>query len=529
MTIPAISLSKISTLSRPISDRTQSLTWINSDCHEPELPVDCRRTNARIRSSRPAHGFPRSISSSLVTVFARTRFGILLVLLPSLALSAGRTINASPEDYRDLVARLKPGDTLALAPGEYRDGLRIHHLTGSAQAPILIRGPAGPRPARFIARAGANTVSIVDSGYVHIRDLTLDGRDIPVDAVKAEGHARYAHHITLENLTIVGHGASQQIVGISTKCAAWGWVIRGNRIHGAGTGMYLGDSDGSDPFYAGVIEYNLVTDPRGYAIQIKHQHARPALEIAARGRRVTVIRHNVLSKAAGGSPGPAARPNLLLGHWPLTGAGSQDRYLVYGNFIADNPHEALIQAEGNVAIFNNVLRNASGPGIHIQPHNDVPREVSLFLNTVIASGNPIVVRMPEGPSAYTQVVAANAVFSAHPISGGRQEHNATFRYEDAAAVLNAVEQTRPFDPYPRDERLRCAPIDAQVIAALPEAACDFNGSRRSTAYCGAYAGSGRNPGWLPSLRIKPRTICARHRSVGATGRPAHDRRARAPQ
>ena len=425
------------------------------------------------------------------------------------AAAAGSVIQATPETYLDRVLTLRPGDTLELAPGQYRDGLQIHRLAGTAQAPIVIRGPTGSQPALFVARAGANTVSIIDSSYIHIRELTLDGRGIPVDAVKAEGHANYAHHITLENLTIVGHGASQQNVAISTKCLAWGWIIRGNRIHGAGTGMYLGNSDGSAPFYAGVIEYNLITHPRGYAIQIKHQRERPALDIAPRGRHDTVIRHNVLSKAAGGSSGPAARPNLLLGHWPIAGEGSQDRYLVYGNFIVDNPHEALVQAEGNVAIHNNVLRNPYGPGIHIQPHNDVPRDVSILLNTIVASGNPIVVRMPEGASAYTQVVASNAVFSAHAIAGGTRRHNAIFGYEEAAALLNASGQNRPFDPYPADERLRCPTIDPQLIAALPEAACDFNGHRRTTAYCGAYAGSGRNAGWLPSLRIKPRTICAK--------------------
>src|SRR4030095_13069256 len=105
-----------------------------------------------------------------------------------------------------------------------------------------------------------NTVSIVDSHHVVLSDLELDGRDLPVDAVKAEGHARFAHHIPLENLVIRRHGNNQQNVGISTKCPAWNWVIRGNTIIGAGTGMYLGGSDGSAPFVAGIIEGNLVVD-----------------------------------------------------------------------------------------------------------------------------------------------------------------------------------------------------------------------------------------------------------------------------
>ena len=434
--------------------------------------------------------------------------GLLVLVLPPPPLAlAARTVEATPATYRDLVARLEPGDTLRLAPGEYREGLRIHRLAGTAAAPIVIQGPASGPPALFTARPGANTVSIVDAAHVHVRDLTLDGRGIPVDAVKAEGHAKFAHHITIENLNIVNHGADQQIVGISTKCPAWGWVLRGNRIQGAGTGMYLGNSDGSAPFYAGVIEYNLVTQPRGYAIQIKHQHARPALATAPTGRHVTIIRHNVLDKASGGSPHPLARPNLLLGHWPLSGEGAQDEYLVYGNYIADNPHEALVQAEGNVAIYNNVLRNRYGDGIHIQPHNDVPRKVRILFNTVITTGDPVAVRMPETPSAYAQVVASNAVFSPRPIVGGTQQHNALYGYEDASRMLGGGDGGR-FDPYPADERLRCPPVDPRLLESLPAAQCDFNGRPRTQqSYCGAYAGFGRNPGWLPVLKIKPASSC----------------------
>ncbi len=437
----------------------------------------------------------------------RTLLFASIMASATFAFAAGTIFEGTPDTYVELVAALRPGDTLELAPGEYRDGLRIHRLLGTEQAPIVIRGPTGSKAAIFLSRRDANTVSIVDSAYVEIRNLTLDGRGLPVDAVKAEGHARFAHHITLENLTIVHYGASQQTVGISTKCPAWGWVIRGNRILGAGTGMYLGDSDGTDPFYAGLIEYNLVTDPRGYAIQVKHQLARPDLAIAPRDPHVTVIRHNVLSKASGGSSGHLARPNLLLGHWPLSGEGSKDRYLVYGNYIADNPHEALLQAEGNAMIYDNVLRNPHGPAIHIQPHNDVPRDIRILFNTVIASGEPIVVRMPEGPSAYSQIVAGNAVFSPYPISGGRQTANAVHRYEEAASLLAAHEPGRPFDPYPRDERLHCAPLETSLIADLLEASCDFNGRPRTRSYCGAYAGHGRNPGWLPTTAIKPRTAC----------------------
>ena len=113
-------------------------------------------------------------------------------------------------------------------------------------------------------------VSILDSSHVTIRNLELDGRGLPVDAVKAEGHADWAHHITLENLLIQRHGHNQQTVGISTKCPTWGWVIRDNEIIGAGSGIYVGNSDGSAPFIAGMIEHKLVVDTLGYNLQVKH-------------------------------------------------------------------------------------------------------------------------------------------------------------------------------------------------------------------------------------------------------------------
>ncbi len=91
------------------------------------------------------------------------------------------------------------------------------------------------------SRGKIRSVSVmpVTSSY---GNLEIDGAGaLQVDAVKAEGNADFAHHITLENLYIHNFAAQQQSVGISTKCPAWGWIVRGNRIEGVGTGMYFGD------------------------------------------------------------------------------------------------------------------------------------------------------------------------------------------------------------------------------------------------------------------------------------------------
>ena len=410
---------------------------------------------------------------------------------------------ASPDNYRHLITLLRPGDTLALSAGEYRDGLPAHNLSGEPGRPIIISGPQSGPSATLVARPGHNTVGIVDSRYLVIRNLVLEGNNLPVDAVKAERQSRWAHDVTLENLVIHGHGNNQQTVGISTKCPAWNWVIRGNTIIGAGTGMYLGDSDGSAPFVAGLIERNLIVDTIGYNLQIKHQQSRPDIPGMPVGRSMTIIRHNVFAKPDG-VPTESPRPNVLVGHFPLEGAGAEDDYAIYGNFFYQNRNEALFQGEGNVALYGNLFVNEHGDAVRIQPHNDIPRRIVVAYNTVVAKGAGVSLLQKEGAPRYPQTVSANAVFAGVPIRGGHQTGNLAAPMAEADAFL-----TRPFAPlgeldlYPRRRWPRAASTKSAPPAPFPDWKKDFNGRPRLPGSVGAYSGSGSNPGWLPQLERKP--------------------------
>ncbi len=333
-------------------------------------------------------------------------------------------LEGSPDNYRQLLRQLGPGDELQLTAGEYLRGLPLHRLHGAPEKPVIISGPPRGAAAIFVARPGQNTVSIVDAVHVTVRDLALEGRGIAVDAVKCEGHAAFAHHITLENLRIEGHGATQQTVGISTKCPAWGWVIRGNVIRGAGTGIYLGDSDGSDPFVGGLIEGNVIADSVGYNLQIKHQAARPTVSGMPVGASETVIRDNVFLKSLPAREAAMPRPSVLVGHWPLSGPGSHDRYLVERNVFHGNPVESLFQGEGNITLRDNTFIAPDGDAIRIQPHNDVPREVLVEGNVIRARGAGIVLVAGEGAGAHRQMVRHNAVVAAQPVSAGFEAGNA---------------------------------------------------------------------------------------------------------
>lgn len=353
----------------------------------------------------------------------------------ALPLGYGATLQGNPENYRALLSKLQPGDKLVLAPGVYGRGMPLQGVQGTAQRPITIHGPMEGPPAVLVAREGQNTVSLSNTAHVHIANLLIDGRNAPVDAIKAEGHRQCnaVHHITLQDLLIIGHGASQGNVGISTKCLAWNWVIRRNVIVGAGTGLYLGDSDGNKQFIGGLIEQNLLLDTVGYNLQIKHQKDRPVVSGMPAERTRTVIRHNLFSKAHGASMGVDARPNLLLGHFPRQGAGVDDAYEVANNLFYCNPGEVLLQAEGNVTITGNVMVNPVGSAISIFPHNDVPKSIRLDSNFVAASGKGA--SIVKASPAHSQTVTNNWFFSPSPLAGGAARDNRLAPFPTSEAHL----------------------------------------------------------------------------------------------
>ena len=391
---------------------------------------------------------------------------LLSTTLPFLAIHAfstlalAETVRANPQTYASLLRRLQPGDVLQLEPGRYEQGLRIHDLHGTPGSPIVVRGPRDGDPAIFVAHGGRNTVSIANASHVEIRDLVLDGLGLEVDAVKAEHSQTLVHHITLENLAIVRHGPDQQTVGISTQAPASFWTIRNNVIVGAGTGLYLGGSDGTAPFVAGVIEGNLVVDSTGYNLQIKHQAPRPNLEGLGDSPSRTIIRGNVFAKSPGTGTGPMARPNVLLGHLPLQGPGAEDEYFVEENVFYGNPTETLLQAEGNLSLQGNLFLNPVGDGVSIQPHHDVPRRVQIRGNFVAVKGFGL--RLSGAHPGYSQVVEQNALYAATPLAGVGGG-NATGPTEDAAAALRSwlkaerfTRQDEGFSRLPRTLRSACS-------------------------------------------------------------------------
>ncbi|MCC7549081.1 MAG: right-handed parallel beta-helix repeat-containing protein [Burkholderiales bacterium] len=415
--------------------------------------------------------------------FVVPALAVLGFMVPGLA--QARDIHATPETYTSHLSALEPGDRLLLAPGLYRRGLRLHGVNGTPAAPIAIVGPAGGERARFLARNGANTVSLRDVSHLVIDALDLDGLKRNADAVKAESESRYAHHVTLSRLRITGHDADQQIVGISIQSPAWDWQIRDCEILGAGTGLYLGRSDGSAGLVGGVIERNVIRDTIGYNLQIKHQTQRPAAPGMPEGRRLILVRQNVFSKRTGSAVGSQARPNVLVGHFPRSGAGAEDMHVIERNVFYENRAEALLQAEGNVALYNNVFVNSSGPAVVIAPHNARPRRLAVFNNTILATGAGLSISGIE--SGFSPAVIGNAVFAQGANRGWHRAGNLSLAWEDAGRYLRApyllppALDLSPLRPLPMNDG-----VLPMALTGLPGAKLDLAGERRDGRLHGAY-------------------------------------------
>jgi hypothetical protein len=301
----------------------------------------------------------------------------------------GRVIPANPSNYLQLAAKLRTGDTLVLAAGKYLRGLPLRNLRGQPKTPIVIRG-SGEKTI-LLGRSGSNTMDISDCSYLEIRNLTFDGRNIRnIDAIKAGGGSSGVHHVTIANNLIRGHGGTQQACGISTKVTAWDWVIRDNVVIGAGTGLYLGNSDGEQPFIRGLVQGNLVKNPKGYCMQIKRQNRRPLkVKGIPKEDTRTIIRYNVFIKDDGvGDSG--LRPNLLVGAFPPQGTGSRDLYEIYGNVFWHNHRESLFQGTGRISLHDNLFVDTRQNAIRIMNHHGRPPElVRIYHNTFVGVNRAI--------------------------------------------------------------------------------------------------------------------------------------------
>lgn len=429
------------------------------------------------------------------------RFVLAVSLLSTLpGLAWGRELTAQPKTLKPLLAKLKAGDHLRLAAGVYEGGWRLKGLHGQPGARIVIEGLGEKTVIR--ARQGVNSVELTDCSYLTLKRLSFDGRGLSgIDAIKAGGRsAAGVHHINIVENHIKDHCGSQQTVGISTKLPAWNWVIRGNTLVNTGTGLYLGNSNGQAAFVAGLIEYNYVAQPVGYCMQIKHQRPRPKLTGMPAGASRTVIRYNIFSKDKRQSP-DGDRPNLLVGGFPDSGPGKDDRYEIYGNVFHNNPRESLLQGTGRLTVHDNLFIGQARTGVRIQAHHGKkPKLIHIYHNTFYDTDKPWSLVKLGGAE---QCVVSNLV-----------AHSRKRLSVSAGNVALAAGQLKLFKRAGRDfgsfDWTPKRTINASAVKGLKkrvradlDAGLDFYGQKKSSfRHCGAILKSRSK---LRLLEAKPRT------------------------
>lgn len=410
-------------------------------------------------------------------------------------------IDATPATYWSLVSTLRPGDTLRLAAGNY-PLLYLRNVNGTSAAWVTVQGPSSGAPAVVLPDPAnpfcCNLMELSNSSYLAIKNLKIDSAG--TDGIFGINSSGVTHDILIENCTFVGQDSHQATVGISSKGTDWNWTIRRNTIIEAGTGMYLGSSSGGSPFINGVIEGNLIVNTIGYNIEIKFQNPYTLLAGMPPGPHRTIIRNNVFIKEKSQSQWPpdrlaGARPNLLVGGFPDTGANAQDFYEIYGNFFYKNPDEALFQGSGRVYLHDNVFVGASNLSVVLQNH-DLPLKVAYVYNNTIYGGNRGI-SLSGGTALQASGIVGNVVFTASGIVGPNQRDNLI---DSVANAGNHV--TRPslvlgtMDFYPLVGKCQGTPLDLSLFQGHTDYRLDFNGASKATlTFRGAYAGEGTNPGW----------------------------------
>ncbi|HWB73673.1 MAG TPA: hypothetical protein VG755_01935 [Nannocystaceae bacterium] len=431
---------------------------------------------------------------------ARFRPPVVLAILLAAGTAQAADVPADPSNYQELLGTLQPGDTLVLAPGEY-PRITIDGLNGTADAWITIAGQTDGS-AIVTSDSCCNTVQIYGSSYVAIRDLVVDVQGLEVDAINAKDTP--SHHILVERNTLQGFPAgSQQIVGINTKTTVHGWTIRGNTIIEPGTGLYLGGSEGDTPFVDGVIEQNLVVNPVGYCMQIKHQLDYTAPPELDAGPHVTIVRNNVFIKDDRESP-DGDRPNLLVGGFPDAGQGAEDTYQIYGNLLFYNPREALLQATGRVSIHDNVMVGASPDfaAITVTDHQGkTVKRAYVYNNTIFGGGIAF-----SSAASEDDAVFGNLVFGDDPIRGTIADlrDNLTATQADADMYVNdPAVMLGAMDFYPLVGAVAGAALDVAKVTNDPDYDRDYNGTAKGDfTFRGAYAGEGMNPGCPLDAELK---------------------------
>ena len=130
---------------------------------------------------------------------------ILLMAVGTRTLAATEVTVRDSAELRAALRELAPGTTILLSPGVYQGGIYLQGAAGTEQSPIMIAGADPNNPPVF--REGGQAMHLADCSHLVLKNLKAVG--FPGNGINIDDGGSFetpAHHITLENVTILQTG-----------------------------------------------------------------------------------------------------------------------------------------------------------------------------------------------------------------------------------------------------------------------------------------------------------------------------------
>ncbi len=422
--------------------------------------------------------------------------GLLLFLGISEGTAWATVTEIGPAD--DLIAavnNLKAGDELVLQGGTYNLSPKFTiGVSGTAQAPIMIRAKDGEVPVITRPDANQNTINIENNAYLILKGIEVKGGSHGI-------RLNNASFITIENCHI--HDTDD--VGLSANVPNSkyeGLRLLRNHIHhtnNTGEGMYLGCNTNACQMWDSLIEGNYIHDTTNPSVQ-----QGDGIEIKE-GSYNNIVRDNVIHTTN--------YPCIIT--YSTVGNGAPN---IIERNVLWNCGDHAIQSAADTTIRNNIILSANADAIHNQQHQSgSPANLIIIHNTILKAGGdairtdnivgPVLIAnnaiyAQNGSAIRASGDVAKLVVSGNYGTGGLQ--NVMSGFSAMGNLANDFKGANfngapPNDVFPSAGSPLIGGGDATHVALD-----DFNGTpREGAADVGAYKfDPNGNPGWILEADFK---------------------------
>jgi hypothetical protein len=394
----------------------------------------------------------------------------LLLLLLGEAASAVRELT-SEANLCGEINSLRPGETLTLAPGEYRGPCKIRH-GGGPGVPIVIQAQNQREKPRIVYDGDDNNVFEIWADFVTLRGLRIGPTKRNVAGVRILARAG----ITIEDCEFSQLGG---IAVAATRTSVDGLSVRRNVVTDSNaTAMYFGCHDGIECQISNlIVERNFIkgvnaTDPEiGYGIQIKLNSS-----------------GNIADNVVVDTKGPGI---MVYGSSHTIGSSVIERNFVSGS----RQSSGILIGGGPAQVRNNIVRYNVLGGIALQDYGSrgLLRQIAVVNNTSVNNDQGEFVVPPEAETHQILFALNAAVSSEQGLTLPRTRAGLDLRQnvDCSAKACFANPALLNFSPQPNGPLFRAGKIEE--VQLPPD---DYFGRRRmGRIIAGAVAFSG------PSVRI----------------------------